>query len=102
MSNNDNSKRPSGWIEVVIKAPAEQAEVAADFLVLLTGRGVETYESSSPGGPESVKAFLEAGPQSAEQIQAVEDLVRRLEARIPGYQGQGKDPAGAEKSGGQG
>ena len=81
MSNNDNSKRPSGWIEVCIQAPAEQAAAAADFLVLLTGRGVETSESPSSGGPEAVKAFLEAGPQSAEQIQAVEDLVRRLEAQ---------------------
>ena len=81
MSNNDNSKRPTGWIEVVLKAPAEQAAAAADFLVLLTGRGVETYESSSAGGLESVKAFLEAGPQSAEQVQAVEDLARRLEAQ---------------------
>ncbi len=81
MNDNDNSKRPLGWIEVSIHAPAEQAATAADFLVLLSGRGVETRESSSADGIESVKAFLEAGPQSSEQIQAVEDLVRRLEAQ---------------------
>jgi ribosomal protein L11 methyltransferase len=81
MTDNDNSKRPSGWIEVRIQAPAEQAAAAADFLVLLTGRGVETLEALGDGAPETVKAFLEAGPESGQQLQAVEDLVRRLEAQ---------------------
>lgn len=79
MNDNDNSKRPSGWIEVSIEAPSEQAAAAADFLVLLTGRGVEINESAS--GAEQVKAFLEAGPGSGDQIKAIEDLVRRLEAQ---------------------
>jgi ribosomal protein L11 methyltransferase len=81
MTDNDNSKRPSGWIEVQIQAPAEQAAAAADFLVLLTGRGVETGDSGDADGIEYVKAFLGAGPQSGGQIQSIEDLVRRLEAQ---------------------
>lgn len=81
MNDNDISKRPSGWIEVCIQAPSQQAAAAADFLVLLTGRGVENMEAPGVEDAEIVKAFLEAGPNSGQQIQAVEDLVRRLEAQ---------------------
>jgi ribosomal protein L11 methyltransferase len=81
MTDNDNSKRPKSWIEVSVQAPAAQAEVAADFLVLLTGRGVETGEFPAADGSELVKSFLEAGPKAGDQIQAIEDLVRRLEAQ---------------------
>lgn len=84
MTDNDNSKRPSGWIEVKIQAPAEQAAAAADFLVLLTGRGVETGDSGIGDGAEYVRAFLEAAPQSGDQIRAIEDLVRRLENQSGG------------------
>jgi ribosomal protein L11 methyltransferase len=81
MNDNDNSKCVSGWIEINIQAPSEQTAAAADFLVLLTGRGVEINESADSGGAEQVKAFLEAGPKSGEQIKAIEDLVRRLESQ---------------------
>ncbi len=81
MIADNNSHRPLAWIQVSIQAPAEQAAAAADFLVLLTGRGVETLEEPGEQGTELVKAFLEAGPRSGEQMRAVEDLVRRLEAQ---------------------
>jgi ribosomal protein L11 methyltransferase len=77
----DNNNRPLGWIQISIQAPTVQAAAAADFLVLLTGRGVETLEEPGGQGTELVKAFLETGPRAAEQIRAVEDLVRRLEAQ---------------------
>ena len=81
MNDNDSNKSASGWIEVCIQAPGAQAAAAADFLVLLTGRGVETMEAPDAGDLETVKAFLEAGPESSRQIQAVEAFVRRLEAQ---------------------
>jgi ribosomal protein L11 methyltransferase len=49
------------WIEVVILAPEAQAEAAADFLVTLTGLGVEVDDFADPPGPVQVKGFLPAG-----------------------------------------
>ncbi len=82
MNSLDPGAHPSGWIEVTILAPPPQAEAAADFLVRLTGRGVETMPG--PGGREQVKAFLEEGPRAGEQRRQVAELVRRLAALAPG------------------
>lgn len=55
------------WIEVVLLAPPPQAEAAADFLVTLTGLGVEVDDFSDPPGPVRVKGFLPAGGDLAAQ-----------------------------------
>ena len=55
------------WMEVVILAPAPQAEAAADFLVTLTGLGVEIDDFAEPPAPVRVKGYLPAGAELAAQ-----------------------------------
>jgi ribosomal protein L11 methyltransferase len=68
------------WIEVLIAAPAEQAEAAADFLVTLTGRGVETSDESDWPGLAQVKGFLAVGAETPAQRAALERFVDGLRA----------------------
>jgi len=86
MHETSHGPRRPGWIQVSLWAPAAQAEAAADFLVRLTGRGVETSEGPDPEQDHLVKAFLDDGPGSAEQKRDVEEMVQRLklQAAEPG------------------
>ena len=66
------------WIEVIILAPAPQAEAAADFLFTLTGLGVEVDDFSDPPGPVQVKGFLPAGGDLAAQKAMLTRYAREL------------------------
>lgn len=68
------------WIEVVILAPAAQAEAAADYLVNLTGRGVEMDDFADPPAPVAVKGFLAAGAELAAQQAALVRYAAELAA----------------------
>ncbi|MBI5524264.1 MAG: 50S ribosomal protein L11 methyltransferase [Desulfarculus sp.] len=74
------SKPPAApaWIEVILLAPAPQAEAAADFLVTLTGLGVEVDDFSDPPGPVQVKGFLPAGGDLAAQKAMLSRYAREL------------------------
>lgn len=67
MSPAPSPPEASAWIEVVILAPEAQAEAAADFLVTLTGLGVEVDDFADPLAPVRVKGFLPAGGDLAAQ-----------------------------------
>ncbi|MBI4799201.1 MAG: 50S ribosomal protein L11 methyltransferase [Desulfarculus sp.] len=69
---------PPAWIEVILLAPAPQAEAAADFLVTLTGLGVEVDDFSDPPGPVQVKGFLPAGGDLAAQKAMLSRYAREL------------------------
>lgn len=49
----------SSWIQVIIEAPESQADAAADFLVGLTGAGVETDDSPERPGCQRVIGYLD-------------------------------------------
>jgi ribosomal protein L11 methyltransferase len=66
------------WVQVSILAPPPQAEAAADFLVTLTGRGVEINEDAGLPGLTEVKGFLAAGSDLPAQSRALEVLVADL------------------------
>jgi ribosomal protein L11 methyltransferase len=68
------------WIEVLISAPAEQAEAAADFLFTLTGRGVLTSDESAWPGLAQVTGFLAVGAETPAQRAALERFVDGLRA----------------------
>jgi ribosomal protein L11 methyltransferase len=68
------------WIEVLIAAPPPQAEAVADFLVTLTGRGVETSDESDWPGLAQVRGFMTAGADTPAQRAALERFVEGLRA----------------------
>lgn len=75
--------KPTSWLEVLFSAPPAQAEAAADYLVALSGRGVQI--SSPPEEPDNqlVRAFLPAGPGLAAQRAQVEAYACELAALAP-------------------
>lgn len=78
MAPSSQSSQPPQWIEVIILAPAPQAEAAADFLVTLTGLGVEVDDFAEPPGPVQVKGFLASGADSQAQIQQLTRYAQEL------------------------
>lgn len=72
------SEQAPYWIEVIIASPEPQAEAVADYLVTLTGRGVEVNEESDWPGLVEVKGFLLAGPETAAQKVSLERYVQSL------------------------
>ncbi len=80
MADNTSSEAPALWIEVLILAPAPQAEAAADYLVTLTGRGVEVDDFADPPGPVRVKGFLESGADLPAQKAGLERYAAELGA----------------------
>ena len=77
---NDREQKPSqpAWLEARLSAPAPQAEAAADFFTNLTGHGVILEEPAAPGGPVTVRAYVEVGPESKAQQAALERYVAQL------------------------
>ncbi|CAO0820018.1 ribosomal protein L11 methyltransferase [Desulfarculales bacterium] len=67
MTQTPGLPKTPAWIEVIILAPEPQAEAAADFLITLTGRGVEVDDFVDPPSPVQVKGFLPAGGNLAAQ-----------------------------------
>ncbi len=72
------------WIEVIIAAPPAQAEAAADFLLALSGRGVEESDESDWPGLAQVKGFLQGGAEMVAQRAALEGFVAGLRALAGG------------------
>ena len=68
------------WVAVSVMAPAPQAEAVADFLVNLTGYGVELRDLEGPEGMVLVKGFLPAGAELGAQRREVEEYVEGLRA----------------------
>ena len=85
-SAQPGSSRPP-WVEVVLRAPAPQAEAAADFLVNFTGQGVVLRDPLQPGGPVEVVGYLEPGSAAAQQA-----ALRQWAARL----GEGLPPGAVE------
>ncbi|MFH1061007.1 MAG: 50S ribosomal protein L11 methyltransferase [Pseudomonadota bacterium] len=77
---DDPASVADAWIEVIILAPAAQAEAAADHLVNLTGRGVEMDDFADPPAPVAVKGFLAAGAELAGQKAALDRYAAELAA----------------------
>lgn len=76
--------RPETWIEASLLVPAELAEVAAEGLCSLSGRGVITEEPEGPEGPVLVRGFIAAGPKAPAGRAAFDTLAARLgEAAAP-------------------
>jgi len=71
----------SSWIQIVIQAPAAQADAAADFLAQLTGAGVETVELDAPAGAVRVIGYLAASADTAAQRAAIEAFAHDLAAQ---------------------
>jgi ribosomal protein L11 methyltransferase len=80
------TEQPPQWIEVLIAAPPEQAEAAADFLVTLTGRGVEMSDESDWPGLAQVRGFMTVGAETPAQRAALERFVDGLRALGSGGQ----------------
>lgn len=76
VSSNDPVQE--AWVEVVLLAPAAQADAAADYLVALTGHGVEIDDSQEPPAPVMVKGFLAAGADLAAQQAALQRYALEL------------------------
>lgn len=72
------------WLEVRLTAPPAQAEVAADVLVRLTGRGVQVEEGNSLQDPWRVTGYLEPGPEVEFQRRGLEELAADLARQAPG------------------
>lgn len=68
----------SSWIQVNIQAPAAQADAAADFLVRLTGAGVETLEVGGVDEAVRVIGYLSCVADTALQRQAIMEFARNL------------------------
>ncbi len=69
-----------GWIQVVVSAAAPLAEAAAELLVRLSGRGVETDDL----GPDRVrvKGYLRPGREEARVGRALEELLQGSGAEV--------------------
>lgn len=78
MENQSKTASFPQWIQVRLAAPGPLAEAAGDFLVNLTGRGVETREAPEAGGLAEVVGFLEDGPGARAQKAAMERLAADL------------------------
>ncbi|MCA1988810.1 MAG: 50S ribosomal protein L11 methyltransferase [Desulfarculus sp.] len=76
VSGNDATQE--AWVEVMLLAPAAQADAAADYLVALTGHGVEIDDSQAPPAPVMVKGFLAAGADLAAQQAALRRYAQEL------------------------
>ncbi|MCB2191875.1 MAG: 50S ribosomal protein L11 methyltransferase [Deltaproteobacteria bacterium] len=63
MKKTDQPVPAPVWLEVNLRAPAPQAEAAADFLTSLTGYGVQLIDEPGSPGLMTVRAFLQAGAE---------------------------------------
>ena len=73
------------WQEVCLRAPAPQAEAAADFLTGITGHGVQLIDESGSVGLVSVRAFME----TSAELPAQKALLERYAASLAEEAGEG-------------
>ncbi len=74
----------STWVQVIVEAPEHQADAAADFLVGLTGAGVETSQAPGKINCERVIGYLDASGDVAGQKAAIQRFVDSLAAEGTG------------------
>lgn len=73
------------WQEVRLRAPAPQAEAAADFLTSLTGHGVQLIDELASPGMVTVRAFF----QATAELPAQKALLERFAGSLEAEAGQG-------------
>ncbi|MCF8123015.1 MAG: 50S ribosomal protein L11 methyltransferase [Desulfarculaceae bacterium] len=73
------------WQEVRLRAPAPQAEAAADFLAGVTGHGVQLIDELGSQGLVTVRAFLE----TCAELPAQKALLERYAASLAAEAGEG-------------
>jgi ribosomal protein L11 methyltransferase len=71
------------WIEVRLVTPGTMAEIAADYVYQLTGRGVEIKEWGPPGGPAEVLGYLSQGAEAAALRRSLEKFADQLRRNEP-------------------
>ena len=74
----------SAWVRIIVEAPEYQADAAADFLVGLTGAGVETCQAPGKSDCERVIGYLDASGDVAGQKAAIQRFVEGLAAEGTG------------------
>jgi ribosomal protein L11 methyltransferase len=73
------------WQEVRLRAPAPQAEAAADFLTSLTGHGVQIIDELASPGLVTVRAFME----TTAELPAQRAMLERYAASLAAEAGEG-------------
>ena len=85
MEKNGKSSPVPVWQEVLLRAPAPQAEAAADFLTNLTGHGVQLIDEAGGTDLVTVRAFLE----TSAELMAQKALVERYADSLAQEAGEG-------------
>lgn len=76
--DQQSKQPPAAWLEIRLSAPSPAAEAAADYLIALTGQGVILDDPAEEGGPVTVRAYLQAGPELAAQRYQLERYAEEL------------------------
>ena len=71
------------WTEIRLVAPGDAAEIAADYIYQLTGRGVEIKEWGPAGGALEVVGYLPQGAEAAALRRSLEKFVAKLRQDQP-------------------